>query len=161
MVAPNSAIVEGSSLRIVDVTKSFASPDASGSRTQALDGVSLSVAAGELVSLVGRSDPSGTRIDTRPPVDACQTACHLPVVARLPGLQVLTRSLQDHPNFLAVVDPRRDAAERRVREEREAVELEQAMIRGGGVDRTNRDGTKSHVRWCPSAGLRWSENPRG
>ena len=56
MVAPNSAIVEGSSLRIVDVAKSFASPDASGSRTQALDGVSLSVAAGELVSLVG---PSG------------------------------------------------------------------------------------------------------
>jgi len=56
MVASNRAIVEGSSLRIVDVTKSFASPDASGSRTQALDGVSLSVAAGELVSLVG---PSG------------------------------------------------------------------------------------------------------
>jgi len=56
MVAPGSPIVEGSSLRVVEVTKSFSSPDNSESRTHALGGVSLSVAAGELVSLVG---PSG------------------------------------------------------------------------------------------------------
>jgi ABC-type nitrate/sulfonate/bicarbonate transport system ATPase subunit len=56
MVAPNSAIVEGSSLRIVEVSKFFASADNSETRTHALDGVSLSIGAGELVSLVG---PSG------------------------------------------------------------------------------------------------------
>jgi len=56
MVAPNNAIVEGSSLRIVDVTKSFSSAESAESRTHALGGVSLSVAAGELVSFVG---PSG------------------------------------------------------------------------------------------------------
>jgi len=56
MVGPNSTIVEGSSLRIVDVTKSFSNADNAESRTHALGGVSLSVAAGELVSLVG---PSG------------------------------------------------------------------------------------------------------
>jgi ABC-type nitrate/sulfonate/bicarbonate transport system ATPase subunit len=56
MVAPGSTLVEGSSLRVVDVAKSFGSPDSSASRTHALGGVSLSVAAGELVSLVG---PSG------------------------------------------------------------------------------------------------------
>src|SRR5688572_25864368 len=54
MVAPNS-LLEGSSLRVVDVTKSFPNADNSG-ETHALDTVSLSVAAGELVSLVG---PSG------------------------------------------------------------------------------------------------------
>jgi ABC-type nitrate/sulfonate/bicarbonate transport system ATPase subunit len=56
MVAPGSTLVEGSSLRVMEVTKSFASPESSGSPTHALGGVSLSVAAGELVSLVG---PSG------------------------------------------------------------------------------------------------------
>ena len=56
MVAPNSAIVEGASLRVVDVAKSFSSADNAQSRTQALDNVSLAIGAGELVSLVG---PSG------------------------------------------------------------------------------------------------------
>jgi ABC-type nitrate/sulfonate/bicarbonate transport system ATPase subunit len=47
---------EGSSLSIRDVRKDFPSPDGSHVRTQALDAVSLSVAAGELISIVG---PSG------------------------------------------------------------------------------------------------------
>jgi len=54
MVAPNS-LHEGSSLRVVDVSKSFPTADDSG-ETHALDTISLSVAAGELVSVVG---PSG------------------------------------------------------------------------------------------------------
>src|SRR5215207_1624160 len=54
MVAPNS-LHEGSSLRVVDVSKSFPTADGSG-HTHALDTVSLSIAAGELVSVVG---PSG------------------------------------------------------------------------------------------------------
>jgi ABC-type nitrate/sulfonate/bicarbonate transport system ATPase subunit len=54
MFAP--ALVEGSSLRVSEVSKSFQTPDNSSGRTHALDEVSLSVAAGELVSLVG---PSG------------------------------------------------------------------------------------------------------
>jgi ABC-type nitrate/sulfonate/bicarbonate transport system ATPase subunit len=56
MVAPNGAIVEGSSLRILEVSKFFASADHPETRTHALDFVSLSVGVGELVSLVG---PSG------------------------------------------------------------------------------------------------------
>jgi ABC-type nitrate/sulfonate/bicarbonate transport system ATPase subunit len=49
-------VAEGSSLRVVEVSKYFPNPDNSGASTHALDGVSLSVAAGELVSTVG---PSG------------------------------------------------------------------------------------------------------
>jgi ABC-type nitrate/sulfonate/bicarbonate transport system ATPase subunit len=55
MVAAH-ALNEGSSLRVVDVSKHFAAADDSGGTTHALDSVSLSIAAGELVSLVG---PSG------------------------------------------------------------------------------------------------------
>ena len=47
---------EASSLRVVEVSKSFPAPGDSVARQLALDGLSLSVAAGELVSLVG---PSG------------------------------------------------------------------------------------------------------
>src|SRR6185503_7423463 len=43
------ALNEGSSLRVVEVSKYFAAPDDSAPRTHALNGVSLSVAAGELV----------------------------------------------------------------------------------------------------------------
>ena len=49
-------LVEGSSLRIDQVSKYFPTPDNPAARTHALDSVSLSIAAGELVSLVG---PSG------------------------------------------------------------------------------------------------------
>lgn len=47
--------LEGSALRVVDVCKSFPAANGSG-ETHALDGVSLAIAAGELVSVIG---PSG------------------------------------------------------------------------------------------------------
>jgi len=56
MVAANSSPVEGRSLNIHGVTKSFPAPDGSTGRTLAMAGFSLSVQAGELVSVVG---PSG------------------------------------------------------------------------------------------------------
>ena len=55
MVAAH-ALNEGSSLRVVEVSKHFLTPSDPNARTHALDSVSLSIAAGELVSLVG---PSG------------------------------------------------------------------------------------------------------
>ncbi len=51
-----AALTEGSSLRVVEVSKHFAAADESDGRTHALDSVSLSVTAGELVSVIG---PSG------------------------------------------------------------------------------------------------------
>lgn len=51
-----AAATEASSLRVLGVSKSFPVPDDPVARRLALDGVSVSVAAGELVSLVG---PSG------------------------------------------------------------------------------------------------------
>jgi ABC-type nitrate/sulfonate/bicarbonate transport system ATPase subunit len=50
------ALTEGSSLRVADVTKYFPTLDNPDRRTQALEGICLSVAAGELVSVIG---PSG------------------------------------------------------------------------------------------------------
>jgi ABC-type nitrate/sulfonate/bicarbonate transport system ATPase subunit len=52
----HGSIAEGSSLRIADVRKSFPASDHTSAGTLALDGISLTVAAGELVSIVG---PSG------------------------------------------------------------------------------------------------------
>jgi ABC-type nitrate/sulfonate/bicarbonate transport system ATPase subunit len=51
-----SALSEGSSLSAVGVSKHFPTLDNSGSSTHALDGVSLAISPGELVSLIG---PSG------------------------------------------------------------------------------------------------------
>jgi len=51
-----TSATEGASLRILDVTKDFPAPDDPGVRNRALDGASLSLAPGELVSLIG---PSG------------------------------------------------------------------------------------------------------
>lgn len=56
MVAAAATATEASSLRILEVSKSFPVPDDPVARRLALDGVSVSLAAGELVSLVG---PSG------------------------------------------------------------------------------------------------------
>jgi ABC-type nitrate/sulfonate/bicarbonate transport system ATPase subunit len=47
---------QGASVRVRDVTKDFAARDGTAGRTLALDGVALSIEAGELVSIVG---PSG------------------------------------------------------------------------------------------------------
>ena len=55
MVAAH-ALNEGSSLRVTEVSKRFLAADDPERQTHALDGVSVSIAAGELVSLVG---PSG------------------------------------------------------------------------------------------------------
>src|SRR4051794_23498781 len=55
-LSADTITTEGASLRCTEVSKDFPTPDNAGSRTVALENVSLSVAAGELVSLVG---PSG------------------------------------------------------------------------------------------------------
>jgi len=56
VVAASATLTEGSSLRVLEVSKHFPKPNDPAARTHALDSVSLSIAAGELVSLVG---PSG------------------------------------------------------------------------------------------------------
>jgi len=53
VVAP---MIEASSLRVGDIRKSFPLPDDPTTRRAAIDGISVSLAAGELVSLIG---PSG------------------------------------------------------------------------------------------------------
>ena len=56
VTASPRALNEGSSLRVVEVSKHFANADEPGARTHALDRASLSIAAGELVAIIG---PSG------------------------------------------------------------------------------------------------------
>jgi ABC-type nitrate/sulfonate/bicarbonate transport system ATPase subunit/flavin-dependent dehydrogenase len=56
VVTNQNTPAEGASLRILDISKDFPSPDNEQTRTLALDHVSLSLAPGELVSLIG---PSG------------------------------------------------------------------------------------------------------
>ena len=58
MVTPGTQgpVNESASLRATDVTKGFPAPENAAVRTQALAGISLDVAAGELVSIIG---PSG------------------------------------------------------------------------------------------------------
>src|SRR5262252_2910036 len=53
---PATFTSEGAALRILEVRKEFAAPDNPAVRTTALDGVSLALAPGELVSVIG---PSG------------------------------------------------------------------------------------------------------
>jgi ABC-type nitrate/sulfonate/bicarbonate transport system ATPase subunit len=55
-VVATHVLTEGSSLRVVAVSKSFSTPDDATRRTHALSDVSLAIAPGELVSLIG---PSG------------------------------------------------------------------------------------------------------
>ena len=52
----SESATEGASLRILNITKDFPAPEDAGVRNRALDDVSLSLAPGELVSLIG---PSG------------------------------------------------------------------------------------------------------
>jgi ABC-type nitrate/sulfonate/bicarbonate transport system ATPase subunit len=56
VTATNDVMTEGSSLRVRNVSKSFPASDNSHTRVVALESASLSVSAGELVSIVG---PSG------------------------------------------------------------------------------------------------------
>jgi ABC-type nitrate/sulfonate/bicarbonate transport system ATPase subunit len=56
VTASQGALIEGSSLRVVEVSKHFAAADDSAADTHALDRVTISIGAGELVALVG---PSG------------------------------------------------------------------------------------------------------
>jgi ABC-type nitrate/sulfonate/bicarbonate transport system ATPase subunit len=56
VTTPAPVTVEGSSLRVRNVSKRFTSPTDPNSQTHALDNVSLEVAPGELISIVG---PSG------------------------------------------------------------------------------------------------------
>src|SRR6476620_1138314 len=51
--SPQSPAGEGASLRILNIAKDFPSADNPQTRTLALDGVSLSLAAGEFVALIG------------------------------------------------------------------------------------------------------------
>ena len=51
----SGVVKEGSSLHVTNVTKDFAARDRANKRTFALDDVSFSVAAGELVSIIGPS----------------------------------------------------------------------------------------------------------
>jgi ABC-type nitrate/sulfonate/bicarbonate transport system ATPase subunit len=55
-LAEHSALSEGSSLRVLEISKQFPAPASAGETTHVLERVSLSIAAGELVSLIG---PSG------------------------------------------------------------------------------------------------------